>query len=136
MGPVPKYRDLTENQIDVMCNGCGPKGLAWILPDWRFRASCNHHDFNYWLGHTELDRKKADDQFYEMMIVDAKAACPHWWQKPKYLWYKSQAWLYYKSVRSGGMLFFEYAPTYKTWNDVRAKIYPLSLTPEQAAFLS
>ena len=66
-----RYADLTEAQKTLICNGCGPKG-GWVpVPDFLFHASCDHHDFNYWLGHTEGDRRKADHQFLVAMLKDA-----------------------------------------------------------------
>jgi endogenous inhibitor of DNA gyrase (YacG/DUF329 family) len=65
------YRDLTEEQKAVICNGCGPKG-GWVpVPEFFCHASCNHHDFKYWVGGTKDDREKADLEFLEAMLVDA-----------------------------------------------------------------
>jgi len=65
------YQDLTEKQKSIVCNGCGPK--AWFLPVPEFfcHASCDHHDFRYWIGCTWQDRRKADTEFYTAMRVDA-----------------------------------------------------------------
>ena len=52
-----KYSDLTPAQKQHIRNGCGGKG-GWINPlDFIFNASCNHHDFLFWLGcsWSELD---------------------------------------------------------------------------------
>ena len=66
-----RYRDLTEEQKAIICNGCGPKG-GWVpVPDFLFHASCDQHDFQYWLGCTEADRRKADHQFLVEMLIDA-----------------------------------------------------------------
>jgi len=103
-----RYRDLTEEMIQQLkdlkeLNGCGSKG-GWLnVPDWIFTASCWHHDFNYWLGGTEEDRKKADWQFYQAMLYDASKAV--WWKRP---WYRTMAWVYYKAVRQVSSVFFPY----------------------------
>jgi hypothetical protein len=66
-----RYCDLTDEQKAIICNGCGPKG-GWVpVPDFLFHASCDHHDFNYWLGCTEDDRRKADHEFLVEMLKDA-----------------------------------------------------------------
>ena len=66
-----RFADLTESQKAFICNGCGPKG-GWVpVPDFLFHASCDHHDFNYWLGCTEQDRRKADHEFLTEMLKDA-----------------------------------------------------------------
>jgi hypothetical protein len=64
---VKKFRELTAAEIKKVCNGCGAKG-GWIKPpDFIYEDSCQHHDYNYYLGFTEEHRKKADKQFYEDM---------------------------------------------------------------------
>ena len=55
-----KYRDLTQEQKEKICNGCGSKGGFIKPPNFIFKASCNHHDFNYWRGNTKELKKKAD----------------------------------------------------------------------------
>ena len=94
-----RYRDLTEAQKAIICNGCGPKG-GWIpVPEFFCHASCDHHDFNYWLGHTILDRLKADLQFYKEMRRDAG------WNPIKL----SIALTYFLAVRACGWSCFHYA---------------------------
>ena len=98
-----KFRDLTPEQVKKICNGCGGKG-SWVpVPQFIFHASCEHHDFNYWLGGTEADRKKADKQFYQAMKKDIKDE--PWWKRP---WYHILAYTYYKAVRIKGGEFFCY----------------------------
>lgn len=97
------YSDLTQEQKYSICNGCGGKGGIINPPEFLFHASCNQHDFYYWRGGTELDRKKADDAFYEMMKVDAGKE-----QGIKKLHYLTWAYVYYKAVRLVGSKFFNY----------------------------
>ena len=108
-----KYRDLTEEQKKFVCNGCGGKS-GWINPpEFLFHASCNHHDFLYWKGGTEADRKAADDAFYEMMKEDISEC--EWYLRPHYhIW----AYTYYKSVRLIGKKFFHYGNEMKTMVDL------------------
>lgn len=110
-----RYRDLTPEQKSIMCDGCGTKG-GWIpVPQWIFTASCDIHDFNYWLGYREEDREKADRQFYEAMVSDANT-----YGFIKKTFYKSQAWLYYKAVRLLGAKHFTYSDHEQTYEDMLA----------------
>ena len=108
-----KYKDLTNAQKKFICNGCGGKG-GWIKPpDFIFKASCNHHDFKYWLGCTEEDRQKADKDFYEWTREDIKNA--KWYVKPYYhIW----AFAYFAFVRFGGKKYFHYGDKPKTLDDL------------------
>ena len=95
-----RFRNLTQLEIKVICNGCGSKGGWFKPPDYRFRASCDHHDFNWWLGGNDLDRELADDKFLREMLHDATFdRCgrrrPAW----RRWWYKGAAYRYYYAVR-------------------------------------
>ncbi len=100
-----RYHDLNEIQRNALCNGCGGKGGLINPPEFLFNASCNQHDFYYWRGGTEEDRKKADNDFYEFMKQDAEAV--NNWLKRKT--YRLIAWTYYKAVRIHGKKFFYYS---------------------------
>ena len=98
------YKDLTKEQKLNICNGCGSKGGFVKVPNFLFLASCNHHDFLYWIGGSETDRKIADDKFYKYMKKDVKAEkkiC-------KKIYYKSWAYTYYKMVCIFGKKYFNY----------------------------
>lgn len=98
-----KYADLTLAQKAFICNGCGGKG-GWVNPpEFIFHASCNHHDFNYWVGGTEEDRLRADKGFYNAMKVDI-ASKPIQFRPYYHVW----AYTYYKSVRLIGGKYFNY----------------------------
>ena len=101
------FKDLTNKQKKKICNGCGGKGGFINPPEFLFHASCNHHDFLYWRGSTEEDRKKADRTFYEYMHLDI-ANEP---SRLKRLYYLFWAYSYYKAVRVFGREFFHYAST-------------------------
>jgi len=107
-----RYSDLTSKQKSLITNGCGGKGSLVPVPEFKFHTSCNHHDFYYWRGGDEEDRKKADDAFYKYMKIDAKEAV---WYKIGY--YKVWAFLYYKAVRVKGKYYFSYGEM-KTMEDV------------------
>ena len=101
-----KFNDLTEIQKDYLCNGCGGKGGIVTPPHAVFfKASCDHHDFNYFRGMTKTDRKKADDQFFDAMKIDVNDRIKGWWQRRRYFtWCR----LYYLAVRCVGWKFFNW----------------------------
>ncbi len=103
-----RFRDLTPGQINKICNGCGPKGGLVPVPEFFCHASCDHHDFNYWLGCTERDRRKADRQFYREMRRDAG------WNPIK----QTIALAYYLAVRLRGAPYFHYADKERDENDL------------------
>ena len=108
-----EYKQLTDKQKQFICNGCGGKGGFINPPEFLFNACCNHHDFLYYRGCTEDDRKKADDKFYQLMKEDINLSS--WYMKPHYhLW----AFTYYQSVRLIGKKFFYYADKPKEMNDL------------------
>ena len=116
-----RFRDLTPLERDMICNGCGPKGGVVPVPEWTFTACCDHHDFQYWIGHREEDRLRADQQFYRAMIRDTmrKSRWTRWW-------YRMMAWTYYKAVRRWGASSFYYGPAERTREDLDEELARLS----------
>jgi len=108
-----RYRNLTGKQRLFICNGCGAKGGPFNPPDFRFTASCNHHDFNYWLGFREEDRIKADRQFYAAMKSDVEKY--RWWKRPVFY---LTAWTYFRAVRFFGGKFFHYGDRERNITDL------------------
>lgn len=95
-----------------LMNGCGPGGIiAFMIPEFNFTESCNHHDFNYFLRGTEEDRTEADRQFLEAMfkVIDTFV----WWRRPLN---HALALLYYQNVHTLGKKFFTYGPQV-TWEE-------------------
>ena len=110
-----RYSDLTQEQKDNICNGCGGKG-SWIpVPNFIFKASCNQHDFYYWRGCSEKDRKIADDAFYKYMKIDIEERTT---SIVDYLFHHGWAYTYYLSVRYFGKPYFEYSDNMKTAKDL------------------
>jgi len=100
-----RYSQLTEEQKEYICNGCGSKGAFVKVPNFMFLASCNHHDFLYYTGASEEDRKLADKSFYKWMREDIKVSGKRWYIKT---YYKMWAFTYYKAVRVFGKKHFSY----------------------------
>ena len=114
-----RYVDLTEPEKTAIVNGCGPKGGNIPVPEFIFTASCDHHDFNYWLGCMEEDRHKADKQFYNAMKEDCDALKNHRaLGRIMYFRYRVWSWLYYKAVRHFGNHYFHYADKERTRSDI------------------
>lgn len=53
-------------------NGCGLSARFLNVPDFIFKASCQHHDFNYERGGTLYHKVKADVDFFSHMVSDAE----------------------------------------------------------------
>jgi hypothetical protein len=94
-----------------LCNGCGGKGGV-KAPSFFFKANCNHHDYNYWLGYKEEDRAKADLQFYEAMKEDC--ADQKWYNR---WWAYAVAFSYYQAVRFFGKKYFYYSNKPRTFEE-------------------
>lgn len=103
------YESLTLGDFEFLrekgiLNGCGGKG-CWFKPPYRifFETSCDIHDFTYWQGGDEAQRKNCDDGFLERMLKDADRCgfLTRWFYK---LW----ARLYHKAVRKFGGKFYNY----------------------------
>lgn len=98
-----KFADLSDTERAIVCNGCGGKGWIFDPPEFLFGASCDHHDFHYWRGGTEADRKTADRQFLAEMLDDAELL-----PLLKRPWHSFTAWVYYFAVRTFGRKCFHY----------------------------
>lgn len=112
-----RYEDMTTEEREFLCNGCGPKGFIIPIPEFIFTASCDHHDFNYWRGFEEADRKWSDEKFYSMMLWDSYA-----YKGFKGYRYRFWAWTYFKFVRMCGWKFFPYGTRYLTHEDLLLKM--------------
>lgn len=116
---VLRWRDVKGRAEELraagILNGCGGKG-SWVpVPDFMFSASCDHHDFNYWLGGSEADRVKADWQFFEAMVQDAGRE--PWWRR---WWARRAAALYHWAVRRYAGRYFH--PVRRTFADLEREL--------------
>ena len=66
------FKNLTKEVKDAICNGMGPKGWGWLVPDHFYgldMSTCgNIHDFCYYQGGTGWDKITADMVFLHNMI--------------------------------------------------------------------
>lgn len=101
---MKKFRELSEAEKKLICNGCGGKG-GWVKPPHGglFKDECDHHDYNYYLGGTRRARKKADGQLYVAMRERVKT-----FSGLKYFRLLTWCYLYYIGVRTCGWKYFNY----------------------------
>lgn len=117
LNDIPRWSQLSARQRGLIANGCGGKG-GWLKPpSFRFNANCDQHDFYYWRGGTEEDRKTADKEFLVIMLEDANRGV--WWKRAWYRWWANT---YYVAVRLFGKKFFHYRVTKATWRELYAEI--------------
>jgi hypothetical protein len=55
--------ELTMYAKSRICNGMGPHGLGWTVPDFAYGAAGDAHDLKYSVGGGDSDRKWADYMF-------------------------------------------------------------------------
>ena len=139
-----RFRNLTDLEIKIICNGCGAKGGWFKPPDYCFTASCNRHDFSYWLGGGYLERKRADEGFLRAMLHDAYWMVTRyaynrpvlkrrpWWRR---YWLKGAAYRYYWAVRIGGKSAFnKHAPENQDqqWSRLERHMETQGAQPDEA----
>lgn len=115
---VLRYSLLTSDERGVLCNGCGAKGGWFNPPDFFFSASCDHHDFLYWLGGSQLHRRFADERFYAAMCADVRSELA-WWRR---WWGYTLAWTYFRAVRRFGKSAFTETNYLRGWEDLEFKM--------------
>lgn len=92
------YWHISEGLKQIICNGAGPKGWGWLVPDTIYGLSiteaANIHDYCYY---TKVDKKDADNLFFENMhaLIDRG----NFFLKPLRQW---RAFIYYLVVKHGG----------------------------------
>ena len=74
-----------------------------LLSPWLWIASAYIHDFNYWRGWNEHDRKHADEWFLKYMLIDVY----HYYHF-RFLYYWILAYIFYIAVRLFWYKYFEY----------------------------
>jgi hypothetical protein len=100
--PTLYFKFFPRDLRAKVCNGCGGKG-GWFKPIhwWNISEDCDAHDFAYFCGGTNKDRKIAD-KLLRKAILSRCANAPLY----KRWYYKIQAWLYYEAVRAFGAKYF------------------------------
>jgi len=76
---APKeYWDLSPEQKQKICNGCGAKGskINFLIPQGKFKEACNIHDYMYAVGKNDHDKRIADRVFINNLNRIVKASHP------------------------------------------------------------
>lgn len=116
------YELLTPQQKDEIVNGCGGKGSKVRPPKGIFyKASCNHHDYGYWVGCTDEQRLLCDKNLKKAMKDDCSKL--PWWKQAAY---RPWCYGYYRAIRIAGKQYFYYG---------EEKRWPVP-TPEQLAIIT
>jgi hypothetical protein len=97
-----KYWELSKEEHSVICNGGGPKGWGWLVPDTMWGLSMTKafdvHDFDYF---AKTPKATADDRMYRN--IQSIIACKGGWLR--HLRY-ARAWTYFTAVsRLGGSFY-------------------------------
>ena len=100
-----RYGNVDPVLRSLVTNGCGSKAGFLNPPEFLFHASCDRHDWSYWVGGVEEDRAFADRGFYRAMLVDVENYSGPWHRRAAM---RFTAWLYFRAVRRFGGQFFGY----------------------------
>lgn len=113
MTDEPRYEDLTPAQKRHICNGCGPMGWGWLVPDFCFRAAGNRHDFAYWMGGGWSDKLAADLEF----LANCLRLALNRRRRRRLHSLATLSFIYFGAVLLGGRRSFEFGPR-KTRRDL------------------
>ena len=110
----PEFPDIYSLGELFHPNGCGPclhPWLSWLIPDWlpglgSFQAACDLHDYRYFIGGTEADRRRADRELKAFMCWLVRES--NWFVRR---WMFRIATVYWGSVWYGGTRAFNYTLT-------------------------
>ena len=110
----------TQIEILALTNGCGPSArwLRWTLafvPNGLFEWAGRRHDWDYTVGGTWGDRRRADIRFLSNCLMEASDA-PMWWILPYFM----LACGYFIAVKVGGGTCFHYAKVPRTHEEMQA----------------
>ena len=108
---VFSFENLTGEQREFICNGCGAKGGNIPVPNFAFKASCDRHDFGYWVGGTEKDRRRIDSGFGKALRKDAG------WDPGLWCW----AFFYLRGVKAFGSSYFYYGEP-RGWKELELEM--------------
>jgi hypothetical protein len=107
-------------EVLALTNGCGPslRWLKWTLcfvPAGLFEWAGRRHDWDYVVGGTWHDRRRADVRFLANCLLEAADASV--W---RILPYFCLALLYFVAVKIGGPTCFSYRAVPRTHEEMRA----------------
>jgi hypothetical protein len=98
-----EYWQLTTEEKNKLCNGCGPKAIEQLIPDsiWGLSIinACFIHDYEYSGKVPGMTKLEADFTFLSNMIDIINMSECSWYIRSLRL---STAWIYFKLVRMFG----------------------------------
>ena len=106
--------ELTASERAAICNGCGPRGFSWAVPDFVYVEACDEHDADYFVGYRRRDRLVADLRFLVRMWRCA-------WETRSPVWrlrFCVLAVAYFLAVRALGARAFYYGDGPRTRADI------------------
>ena len=98
-----EYWKLSKDEKAKICNGCGGRGgkFNFLIPQKYFKECCNIHDYLYYNGKTENDKRIADRLLaYNMNLVCGQL------KGFKKFYYKQLAKIFHKAVVDFGDYYF------------------------------
>ena len=102
-----EYWELSPESKKEICNGVGPKGFGWIIPETVWGLSMTEaadiHDYMYHIGEILKDKEEADNIFLSNMIIIIEKETWFDWVKKIRL---NRANLMYKAVDKFGKTAF------------------------------
>ena len=103
------FWNATLDELDKVCNGCGPKKFGWLIPDVilgiDIGVACDAHDWDYNEGGDESDRLVADRRILKNMLAVIDA---YHLSKSVRIRCKMMAYQYFAGVRFFGWTCFNY----------------------------
>lgn len=112
MDEFPRFEDLTPLQMKAICNGCGPVGWGWLVPEFCFHEAGNVHDFRYWSGGGWIEKLAADCEFLINCLKGAQTK-----RRLKRPWFYGLSFVYFAAVVFGGRRSFSWGKR-KTKDDL------------------
>ena len=106
----PAYHSLSDDEKSLICNGAGPRGKGWLVPDTMYglsvKEAANIHDYSYHIGVTHRDKLWADIYFLVNLVItimDARAGrLVTWWRLKRALVYFLAVWRHGDSAFEAG----------------------------------
>ena len=98
LAPYPRARK-------AICNGAGPKGWGWLVPDLWFTKPADGHDLSYWVGNRAIDKLCGDVMFYVGCLQECLTSGLGFWKALLRLFLSH---VYFVAVALGGWFCFHW----------------------------
>lgn len=112
------WNQLTVEEIQLLTNGCGSLERGFPTPDFGFTDPCRRHDFDYFIGGSEIDRRTSNLlMLYGMLLIIDKKK---WWVTRFCM--EVVAYLYFHITEELGDNFYYYTDTPRGWPEIEEGI--------------